>query len=75
MAVVDSKGPRLHHDNGSRGGDRRVRSTLENMIYITFKTWNLWGSDQISDNETGKWGCATLPWEGLESIEWAKKTG
>lgn len=48
---------------------------MENMIYITFKTWTLWRSDQISDNETGKWGCATLPWEGLESIEWAKKTG
>lgn len=33
------------------------------------------GGDQISDNETEWVGRATLPREGLESIEWAKKTG
>lgn len=37
MAVADSKVPRLHHDDRSRGGGKWVRSTLENMIYITLR--------------------------------------
>ena len=52
-----------------------MRSTLENMIYITLRPGTSGGVTKFLAMKQGERERATLPREGLESIEWAKKTG